>query len=194
MQKYHYNKNMKKILSIFTCILALTLNSPSIKAEGIQQTCTYIEKGTFLKAISPVEISTEEADVGDSVYFINTSDMYIGDINVIPKGSKLTGTVEDIREPVQGTNAAIKIKILNIITTDKKTIPVDAYLFGDNDNYIGGEMTPAAYYHRMPHYTKGWKAGVLQYTPSNIRSFGEHKVIKAGSEVLIILNEDLKLL
>lgn len=193
MKKNNYNKNMKKILSITICLLTLMFNHLGVKAQETRQNVPHIEKGTFLKAISPVEISTSDADTGDQVFFINESDMYVGDLDAIPKGSKLVGTIEDIREPVQGTNAAIKIRIDSIITPDKRTIPVNAYVFGDKDNYLGGELTPAAYYHKIPHYTEGWDGGVLQYTPSNIRTFGQHKIIKAGSEVLIIMNEDLKL-
>ena len=184
---------MKKIILITLCLLTISITSQRLNAQEIPPTGIYVQKGTFIKAITPIEISTSDSDIGDDVYFINTSDMYIKNTNAIPRGSKLIGKIEDIREPVQGTNAAIKIRIDTIITPEKREIPTNAYLFGDSNNYIGGEMTPPAYYHRMPHYTEGLKGGVLQYTPSNIRSFGEHKIIKAGSEVFIILNDDLKI-
>lgn len=42
-------------------------------------------KGSFLKAINLREISTDTAKIGDSVYFINPSDVFIGETNVIPR-------------------------------------------------------------------------------------------------------------
>ncbi len=193
MKKNNYNKNMKNILSLIICLISLTLTQLNVSAQNVQTGSQFIQKGTFIRGITPTEISTSTNDIGDEVVFINTSDMYLENTNAIPRGSKLTGVVEDIREPVQGTNAAIKIKIDTITTPDKRTLKTEAYVFGDNDNYLGGEITPPLYYHKIPHYTKGWNEGVLQYTPSNVRGFGQHKTIKAGSEVFIILNDNLKI-
>ncbi len=194
MIKNNYNRIMKRILLCVICILGLIFSVTNSIAQVKQEKTPIIPKDTFIKAITPVEISSELSDIGDEVVFINTSDMYINDLNVLPRGSKMYGFIEDIREHVQGTNASIKIKISKILMADKRTLNVDAYVFSENDNYLGGEITPPTYYHRMPHYINGWNQGVLQYRPSNIREIGQHHILKAGSEVIIILNEDLKIL
>lgn len=186
---------MRKFILLTICFIFLTLNqSFSIgKTQEQQASELKIEKGTFLKVISPVEISSNLTDIGDEVTFINVADMYINDTNVIPRGSKVLGIVEDLKEPVQGTNASMKFKINKIITPDKKTILMNGYVYNENDNYIGGEQTPPMYYTKTPTYTEGWKGGVLQYTPTNIRFPGQYTVIKAGTELFIILSDDLKI-
>lgn len=184
-------KRIKIILLLsLSLILGFTLNL-SFAAE--EYSPVVIKKGAFLKALNLVEISTVLADIGDEVSFISPIDMFVGEINAVPQDTKFYGHIEDIKEPVQGTNGAIKIKIDKMITPNRRTIPLNAYIYSQNDNYIGGELTPAKYYHRMPHYTQGWGGGVLQYTPSNVRFFGQHTLIKPGAELLIIINEDLKI-
>ena len=187
--------NMKKVIHIILntflfCLLVCPLPSFSI---DIKEKPIVIAKGTFLKAFLQNEISTSLLDIGDNIYFINALDMYVDDCNAIPSGSKLIGVVEDLREPVQGTNAAIKIKIVKIITPNKRELPVNAYLYSENDNYLGGERTPALYYNRMPHYIQGLGGGVLQYAPTDIRYPGTQLYIKAGTEQNIILMDDLKI-
>ena len=51
---------------------------------------------------------------------------------------------------------------------------------------------PPLEYTKMPHhirYPNVYK-GVLQYVPGNKRYFGHHLVIKAGAELVLMLNED----
>lgn len=185
---------MKKFvaLTIFFIFMTLTCLQATAKAPE-QESAARIDKGTFLKVICPVEISSNLADIGDEVTFINESDMYVGDINAVPRGTKIMGFVEDLKEPVQGTNAAIKFKINKMITPDNRVIPVNAYIYSENNNYIGGEQTPPMYYNKTPTYIEGLYSGVLQYTPSNIRYPGQHTIIKAGTELFVILMDDLKI-
>ena len=187
---------MKKILKYVILILFIVACNPQTFAatQAIKQAPSIIiEKGTFMKGFARTEISTATSDIGDEVCFINSLDMYAQDTDVIPAGSKFMGVIEDLREPVQGTNAALKIKFTKVITPNNKIIPINAYIYNENDNYIGGERTAPLYYNKMPHYTEGWKGGILQYAPTDIRYPGEHTVIKAGAELNIILIDDLKI-
>ncbi len=183
---------MRKQLLILTlsflCLLGL------FSAEAFSQSNNIIiKKGTFLKVMSERQISTQEADIDDGVSFINAYDMYVEDTNAIPQNSVFYGIIEDLKEPVQGTNGALKIKITKFITPDKRTVPIDGYIYNENDNYIGGELTAPMYYSKTPHYIEGFGGGVLQYSPVNIRHPGKHTVIKPGAELFLILNSDLKI-
>lgn len=185
---------MKKftVITIFFILTLLTcLQVAAQTAE--QEAIAKIDKDTFLKVICPVEISSSLADIGDEVTFINESDMYVDDINAVPRGTKIIGIVEDLKEPVQGTNAAMKFKITKMITPDNRAIPLNAYIYSENNNYIGGEQTSPMYYRKTPTYVEGWYSGVLQYTPSNIRNPGQPTIIKAGTELFVILIDDLKI-
>ena len=153
-----------------------------------------LRAGTLIRVMNLRNINTFANDIGDECEFINVVDMFVGDYMVLPKNSHIFGVVEDIREPVQGNDAAIKIKIDKIVTPDKEiTYFVEGHIGGGADFYIGGKQTPPAYYKTTPHYTKGWGHGILQLTPLNIYSFGKHTQIKAGEEVFVILQKDLKI-
>ncbi|MDD3236478.1 MAG: hypothetical protein PHV37_00090 [Candidatus Gastranaerophilales bacterium] len=179
---------MKKIISILILFFTIIYAGVSFADSRLK-----ISKDAFIRVLNPVEISGTIADIGDSVYFINVDDLYINEENVIPKNSRFYGVVEDLKEPVQGTNGSVKIRIDKLEKPDKTTIAIKGYIFSSNNNYIGGDATPPTYYKRTPHYTQGWRGGILQYTPTNIRSFGEPIIIKAGAELFVVLTEDLYL-
>ncbi|MBQ2645011.1 hypothetical protein IJG14_05515 [bacterium] len=194
---------MKKII-LFTIIFLISLNGLKTKAVTFDtyyppqderpKESIILKAGTFLKVMNLRDINTFTGDIGDECEFVNVTDMFIGEFLIIPKSSHIYGTIEDIREPVQGNNAAIKIKIEKIVTPDEdKTYYVNGYIEGDSNFYIGGEQTAPAYYKTTAHYTEGWGGGILQMTPLNIYEFGKHTQIKAGQEVRVILVNDLKI-
>ncbi|MCR5261423.1 MAG: hypothetical protein K6C94_06250 [Candidatus Gastranaerophilales bacterium] len=153
-----------------------------------------LKSGTLLKVMCVRGINTFTGDIGDECEFINTSDMFVGEFNVLPKNSHVYGVIEDIREPVQGNNAAIKIKINKLVTPDlDTTYYLDGYIGGGADFYIGGEQTAPVYYKATPSYNEGWGNGILQMNPLNIYAYGKHTQIKAGQEVFVILVKDLKI-
>ncbi|MGN0015653.1 MAG: hypothetical protein ACI37T_09580 [Candidatus Gastranaerophilaceae bacterium] len=190
--------NMRYLLSIFILLIGISASAVTfdkyypdaeIPPSGIK-----ISAGTFIRAMNLRDINTLVNDIGDECEFINVTDMFIGDYLVLPKNSHIYGSVEDIREPVQGNNAAIKIRIDKIVTANGDyTYFVEGHISGGADNYIGGEDTAPAYYKTTPHYIGGWGGGILQLLPMNVYAFGEHKKIKAGEEVFVILHKDLKI-
>ena len=156
----------------------------------------FLPKGTFIKVTNIKEISSQFFDEGDSVAMESTFDVYMGETNIIPQRSIFHGSIEKIREPVQGTNAAIVIKMDKLITPDGVTYPMNGYISGDGTNlYIGGERTAPLYYTRMPHYTKWhmnkWKIGAAQYCETNTRQYGTHILVRPGTELVLILQENL---
>ncbi len=150
-------------------------------------------KGSFLKAINLREVSTDTAKIGDSVYFINPSDVFIGETNVIPKDSIYQGVVESIIEPLEGINAAMKIKIVKLITTNKIEYNMDAYVMWKGTTTIGGDLSQVQYYARMPHYSTMCPKGYLQLVPTTLRYPGEPRGLRAGEEVTFVMNSDVPL-
>lgn len=190
---------MKKFLMTAMILLAgISANAVTFDryypTEQIPPNGITLSAGNFLRVVNLRDINTFANDIGDECEFINTTDMFIGDVLVIPKNSHIYGVIEDIREPVQGNDAAIKIKVDKLVTADgDKTYYLHGHIFGANDNYIGGGQTNPAFYKTTPHYTEGWAIGILQLTPLNIYGYGKHQQIKAGDEVFIILERDLKI-
>lgn len=147
-----------------------------------------IREGTFIKVVNPSEISTLLYDVGDKVCMINSTDIYVYETNAIPEGSLVCGYVEDLLEPVAGKNAGIKIKMNKVVTLDKRVFPINAYLYSPHDNYLGAEETIPKYYQKVPHYSTKFKP-MLQYAPVNVFEEGNHTVIMAGTELLLLFVE-----
>lgn len=150
--------------------------------------------GSFVPVLSTQEISTETCPEGYKVKFISTSDLFMYETNIIPRGSEFYGYIEKINEPVVGTNAAMKIKITKMIMPDGFETPIKGYIYTSNNNMIGGELTPPADWVKMPHYQSkfqgiSWnhRAATLQMRPGGKRSMGVHTKIPAGDQQIIIL-------
>ena len=99
--------------------------------------------------------------------------------------------VEEVLEAVEGINASMKIRIYKVITPSEDEYPIDAYVYSKGKTSIGGELTPVAYYTRIPHYPGDWKKGTLQYVPTSIHEKGRPTVLRAGDEVTFIINNDM---
>ena len=82
--------------------------------ENQQKKTLRIQKGAFLNAINQREISTQTADEGDIVTFLNPQTMYIDDEIVLPASAIFVGKITTVREPVQGTNGVLKINIFKV--------------------------------------------------------------------------------
>lgn len=194
---------MKKILFIFALLFVIC--SPFAAAEetdaaaeeplpniqfelrdydGIQ-----LDTGTFIPVMNTTEVSTQNCPEGFKTMFIATNDMYMEEVNVIPKDTVFYGRVEDLHEPVIGTNGSMKIRIVKMVYPDGFEVPVRGYIYSNNNNILGGEMAPPEKYVRMPHYQTRYYALTLQLRPGRERQMGVHTTLRAGENKLIILTD-----
>lgn len=149
-----------------------------------------IRKYSFLNVINQKEFSSETSDEGDIVTFINPCNIFVNDKIILPQGSVFIGIIEQIREPVQGANAAMKIKISKVVYPNNVAYKINAYVGDNPDQFIGGEMTNAMYYDKNPQYPRAWGKGVLQFVPVNVFEFGKHTKVLSGAQMRIVLIED----
>lgn len=153
-----------------------------------------LSAGTFVPVINTAEVSTLNCDEGFPVKFIATSDLYLYETTVIPRETEFYGYLEEIKDPVVGTNASMKIKITRMVYTDGFEIPLMAYIYTPNNNIIGGELTAPAEWVKIPHYQKrffsmrSW-APTLQVRPGNRRQMGQHVAVKTGERCFVVLME-----
>lgn len=154
-----------------------------------------LNAGTFVPVINTAEVSTLNCDEGYPVKFIATSDLYLYETTVIPRETEFYGYVEEIKDPVIGTNASMKIKINKLVYTDGFEIPLRAYIYTPNNNIIGGELTPPAEWVKVPHYQRRFQrfftttAPTLQVKPGNKRQMGQHVAVKTGERCFVVLME-----
>lgn len=183
---------MKKILYILFCIIFISIctcfaneNYGLRGYNGIE-----LAKGTFIPVISAQEISTAYCDIGSTVKFISTTDLYLYETNIIPANTEFLGYIEKLNEPIVGTNASMVIKVAKLRFSDGFEIPVKGYICVNDSALIGGELTEPATYDKKAAYMQGYSA-MTGYVPGPTRKMGEHKVIASGADLLIILAEPL---
>ena len=182
------NKCIYKIIAVVSILTGFVFATSAIAEEDYN--FQKIRSGTFIKVMTLNEFSTLTADTDDEVKFINTQDMYVYETNAIPEGTIFYGEIEDVKEPVEGKDGALKIAIKKMITPDKKVYKLNAHIYNENDNYIGGRNTASVYYHKTPYYIQGYKP-ILKVAPLNIYEMGKHTVVKPGAELFVIFEDDV---
>ncbi len=182
---------MKKLL----VLLAILLLAPAVQAEDLPDIQLdirdyhgiVIPEGTFIPVMNTQEISTQTCSEGYKVKFIATNDLYLHDSNIVPKDTEFYGYIEKINAPVVGTNAAMKIRISKMVYSDGYEIPVRGYLYTSNNNVFGGGISQPVKYRSMAQRQLKVKRTTLQLLPSYERAMGEHTVIPAGANEIIVL-------
>ena len=175
------------VVILFLCLFGFV---NKMSADETEQQILKIREGTFAKVMTRDEFSTLTADIGDEVTFINTQDMYVYETNAIPENTVFYGEIEDVKEPVEGKDGALKISIYKMITPDKKVYRLLGHIYSENDNYIGGKNTQSIYYHKVPHYNQRLKP-MLKVAPLNVYEMGKHTVVKPGAELFVIFEKDI---
>lgn len=181
---------MKKIALFIFIFLVFSLGC--VYAADNRQLRDYegleLGKGAFIPVISAQEISTAYYDIGTPVRFISSADLYLFETNVIPQNTDLFGYIEKINEPITGTNASMIIRISKMRLSDGFEIPLKGYIYTPNGNIIGGEITEPESYQKKVANLQGYPSRV-GYVPGPARKMGEHKVIAAGADLIIVLTE-----
>lgn len=191
---------MRKILAAFVISF---LSVPFCYGQQAELTPVHLElrdyakieipAGTFISVESAQEISTQYCQEGYKVQFIATNNFYLNDTNIIPENTRFIGYVEDVHDPVIGTNASFKVKITKMILPDDYELPMNGYIYTSNGNMIGGEMTEPASWRKMPHYQSkiSGNSPTLQIRPGRERKEGGHAVILSGENSIVVLTEPL---
>ncbi len=189
---------MKKFLVVLMLLCAIAV--PVFAAdELVPQIRDYdglhVPAGTFIPVISLQEVSTQYSPVGHRVEFVSTNDLFMYETKIIPKDCVFQGFVEKRNMPVVGTNGAMKIKIDKMVFPDGFEIPVSAYVYTNTDNVIGGGQSAPVKLIAMPHYQSKFalpnRKVTLRMVPSMERRMGQHTVVRAGAEGLIVIMEPL---
>lgn len=193
---------MKRIIVALTLGLAFLPQNICFSAEDVvpvqidirDYNGVEVPAGTFIPVENAQEISTQYCQDGYKVRFISTNDLYMHDTNIIPINTVFWGYVDEVHDPVVGTNASMKVRITKMILPDGFEIPVRGYLYTSNNNMVGGEMTEPAEWIKMPHYQQRFVInGTLQIRPGRTRKMGSHAIVNAGEDRIIILTDSVEI-
>lgn len=177
------------IKKIFLTLLILFC----FKSIGTMASYTpYIPKGTLVKVYAKVPINTKNLEEGSRVYFISDGDVWVQESKIINKGDLFLGYVDYLKMPVQGVNAALRIKIDTLIQQGYQRNLNGRIIFHSTDT-LGGNLTNPASYNTTIHprrvYGNYW-GGTLQWVPSGKYEFGNHVGITTRDGVFVQFDED----
>lgn len=175
---------MKRIILtiVFAVIFIQNLNT-DVKAA------TTLNAGTFILVDTKKILSTESLQEGDRVHFIAPADVWVDEVNIIPKNSIFTGYVSMLKMPIKGINGALKFKITHITLPTGETREIDGKITDGINDMFGGELAPPASYNQMTHlYQSRWHwSGTTQWVPSGEYEYGRHRGIKPGQKLFLEL-------
>lgn len=186
---------MKKLISgvlVFVFIFAMQ-NVSAMELQSIDLPMRdyaeiEIPAGTFIPVMNTQEISTQHCQEGYKVKFICTNDLFLYDTNIIPQETVFYGYLEEMHEPVVGTNASMKIRITKMVLQDGYELPIKGYIYTTNNNIIGGGISEPAGYRKMPQYSERAKGkATIQIRPTMERKMGTHTTLATGANLIIIL-------
>jgi hypothetical protein len=187
-----------KILVLWLAMTFLTANIAyaqvfSFEAKSDSSTAIF-PKGTLIKTKLLDTLSTKENKVGDSFSLITVSDLLVGKAICIPEGSLLTGRIIRLERAKEGQDGYFQAVIDKITFPDGwKTNMFATFWTSDGTGIIGGGATSGTDYRKVPHFIQGI-GGVVQLVKTGPLAMGQERALPAGSEVIVVLEKELKVL
>ncbi len=189
---------MKKILySIIVFTLAANISAVAItpkKPPAIKgMHYITIPETTLLQGILQSEISTKTNNLNDSVGVILPVNFYYVNTICIPQNSILNGSITEFELPKKGRDGFFKIHFDKIIFPSGKSNSFNADLWLDGSTLIGGKPSELDALRQVPFSVGGLSPGYILMKPTGEYKMGRHTTLCAGSEVLIKINQGIKL-
>lgn len=185
----HENFNLRKLTVMLGIILLLFLSPIAL----VQAETLAIPPNIFLKAILQSEISTRTNNLNDPVRAIISSNFYFIETICIPENSILTGQITEFELPKKGRDGLFRIKFNKLIFPNGTCYPVNAALWMDGSDLIGGKPSALNSVRPVTFSAGGLSPGYILMKPSGEYRIGKDVTIMAGSEVLIKTNSEMKL-
>ena len=184
-------------MKTFKYILVALFVVFSINSAGFAQvhpntnTATF-PAGTFLKGSLQNQLSSAINAVGDKVYLLIPSNVKIGEVACIPEKSMVIGEIIQLQKAKQGRNGFIQIKFESIVFPDGWGTQLLAHIWdSEGKGILGGELTKKIDHRQIPHYTE-CMGTIVQLVEIGDRAMGAEKVVPAGTEFVIVLDNDLE--
>lgn len=191
-------KVLKKIFIIISflfclCLLSLNSSNHSIFAAETKEYDNFYEitfpQGTFLYVVLNQPIDTSKIQVEDIVETYFPTDMYLGEILVIPKGSKAYARITSLEKAHQGRNSMINLRFYYIKPLGDKysETMINAIVCDKNgDGSIGGALTEKTGLRLVAHKLE--MIGTIdQAVPTGERAPGKEMYIPTGERWVIQL-------
>lgn len=189
-------KRLKFLLIIFLIFITpITEAQPTAKKPAAIKGLYYmsIPAGVFLKGIMQSEISTKTNNLGDPIRAIIPTNFYLMNAICIPQNSIIEGEITEFALPKKGRDALMKLHFNKIIFPNYNYYPIDADLWMDSSNVIGGQPSELSEMRQVPFSVEGLTPGYILMKPTGEYKIGKDMTLMAGSEVIIKVNNEIKI-
>lgn len=187
MKNFH-NPPKFKFLTLLLGIVLFLSQIALAQAETLT-----IPSNIFLKAILQSEVSTKTNNLNDPVRAIISSNFYLMQSICIPENSILTGQIVEFALPKKGRDGLFRIHFNKMCFPNGTYYPIDASLWMDGSDLIGGKPSELNSTRPVPFSVAGLSPGYILMKPAGEYRIGKDVTIMAGSEMLIKTNSEIKI-
>lgn len=151
-----------------------------------------IPAGVFLKGIIQSGISTKTNNLGDPIRAIIPTNFYLMNAICIPQNSILEGEITEFALPKKGRDAILKLHFNKMTFPNYTSYPIDADLWMDGSNIIGGQPSELSEMREVPFSVGGLTPGYILMKPTGEYKMGKDMTLTAGNEIIIKINNEIK--
>lgn len=152
-----------------------------------------LRKGTPLFVLLQTPISTAVNQPLDSVDAAVSQDLYLGARLILSKHARLKGAITVLEKPIQGRNAILGIRFMEMTLPNGEKLPIQAYIKTDrSDHNWGGELTEGTKPMKVTHRVEG----IGEYNKlvfGGPRALGTHLKYSPGERWTIILDQPVSI-
>ena len=150
-----------------------------------------IPSGVFLKGVMQNEVSTKTNNLNDPIKAIISTNYYLMNAICIPQNSIIEGEITEFALPKKGRDGLMRLHFNKITFPNYNSYPIDADLWMDGSNLIGGQPSELSEIREVPFSVEGLTPGYILMKPTGEYKIGKDVTLSAGSEVIIKINDEL---
>lgn len=188
-------KKLKFLLIILLIFIApIAQSQPPAKNPAAIKGMYYmtIPAGIFLKGIMQSEVSTKINNLNDAISVIIPTNFYMMNAICIPENSIIQGQITEFALPKKGRDGLMRLHFDTIIFPDYSSYSFDGDLWMNGSNIIGGRPADLSEIREVPFSIGGLSPGYILVKPTGEYKIGKEVTLSAGSEVLIKINDEIK--
>lgn len=140
-----------------------------------------LQDGTPLKLALVKEVSSSNAQIGQTIQFDVLNDLAVGGVTVLRRGTAITAVITEAQKKRRmGRAGALSFTISQVTLADGTNVPVRAFNNTNGDSHAAGIAALAL---NMP----------MVAAPFFLLMHGENSTIPKGTEITVFISGDIRL-
>lgn len=173
----------------------IPVSPPTVREEPDSRFIQYtLPAGTSFQVLLQTPIDSSINAINDPVEAIMDHHLYLYDELVLPKNTRFTGLITELKPSIQGRNAILSVRFNRIYLKNDEKLPIVSHVRTERKEHSwGGEVTPGT----KPVLSTQRVWGIGEYNRivfAGPRAMGEDVKIQPGEHWTIILDESLSII